>query len=71
MAAFFKALDVTPLIRLSRKRGNTFNMLLCRRIGKAAGEVGDLYLFPVGQELWQSLCIRSFPQAGPEPPAAL
>ena len=67
MAAFFKALDVTPLIRLSRKRGDTFNMLLCRCIGKAAGEVGDLYLFPVGQEL----CIRSFPQAGPEPPAAL
>ena len=40
MAAFFKALDVTPLIRLSRKRGNTFNMLLCRCIGNAAGEVG-------------------------------
>ena len=71
MAAFFKALDVTPLIRLSRKRGDTFNMLLFRYIGRAAGEIGELYLFPVGQELWQSLCIRFFLQASPEPTAAL
>ena len=29
MVTFFKTLDVTPLVRLSRKRGYKFNMLLC------------------------------------------
>lgn len=28
MVTFFKTLDVTPLVRLSRKRGLKFNMLL-------------------------------------------
>lgn len=36
MVTFFKTLDVTPLVRLSRKRGLKFNMLLCWCIGKAA-----------------------------------
>ena len=29
MVTFFKTLDVTPLVRLSRRRGLKFNMLLC------------------------------------------
>ena len=29
MVTFFKTLDVTPLVRLSRKYGWRFNMLLC------------------------------------------
>ena len=51
MVTFFKTLDVTPLIRLSRKRGMKCNMLLCWCIGKAASEVKEFYLLPVGSEL--------------------
>ena len=29
MVTFFKTLDVTPLVRLSRRKGLKFNMLLC------------------------------------------
>lgn len=53
MVTFFKTLDVTPLIRLSRKRGLKFNMLLCWCIGKAASEIKEFYLLPMGHELWQ------------------
>ena len=41
MVTFFKTLDVTPLVRFSRKRGYKFNMLLCWCIGKAASEAGE------------------------------
>ena len=53
MVTFFKTLDVTPLIRLSRKRGVKFNMLLCWYIGKAASDVKEFYLLPVGEKLMQ------------------
>lgn len=53
MVTFFKALDVTPLYRLSHRRGLKFNMLLCWCIGKAASEVNEFYLLPVGRELLQ------------------
>ena len=53
MVTFFKTLDVTPLIRLSRTRGYKFNMLLCWCIGKAASQVREFYLLPVGCELLQ------------------
>lgn len=36
MVTLMKTLDVTPLVRMSRKRGYKFNMLLCWCIGKAA-----------------------------------
>ena len=51
MVTFFKTLDVTPLVRLSRKRGLKFNMLLCWCIGKAASEIKEFYTLPVGREL--------------------
>ena len=53
MVTFFKTLDVTPLARRSRKRGDRFNMLLCWCIGRAAGEIREFYLLPVGRELLQ------------------
>ena len=53
MVTFFKTLNVTPLVRLSRKRGYKFNMLLCWCIGKAASDVKEFYLLPVGRELLQ------------------
>lgn len=51
MVTFFKTLDVTPLVRLSRQRGLKFNMLLCWCIGSAASRVKEFYLLPVGKEL--------------------
>ena len=53
MVTFFKTLDVTPLVRFRRKRGYKFNMLLCWCIGKAASEIKEFYLLPVGRELLQ------------------
>ena len=51
MVTFFKTLDVTPLVRLSRRRGLKFNMLLCWCIGKAASGIKEFYTLPVGREL--------------------
>ena len=61
MVTFFKTMDVTPLIRLSHKWGYKFNMLLCWCIGKAASQVREFYLLPVGCELLQydSLAINT------------
>ena len=53
MVTFFKTLDVTPLVRFSRKHGYKFNMLLCWCIGKAASGIKEFYLLPVGRELLQ------------------
>lgn len=53
MVTFFKTLDITPLVKLSRKQGLKFNMLLCFCIGKAASEIKEFYLLPVGHELLQ------------------
>ena len=53
MVTFFKTLDVTNLIRVSRKREMKFNMLLDYCIGKAAFGVKEFYLLPVGDKLMQ------------------
>ena len=53
MVTLLKTLDVTPLVRRSRKRGLKFNMLLCWCIGKAAARTEDFYLLPVGDKLIQ------------------
>ena len=51
MVTFFKTLDVTNLIRVSRRRGLKFNMLLDFCIGKAAAGVKEFYILPVGDQL--------------------
>ena len=53
MVTFFKTLDVTNLIKVSRKRQYKFNMLLDYCIGKAAVEVKEFYILPVGEKLIQ------------------
>lgn len=53
MVTFFKTLDVTNLVRVSKRRGLKFNMLLCWCIGKAAASVREFYLLPVGDKLLQ------------------
>lgn len=53
MVTLMKTLNVTRLVGLSRKRGYKFNMLLCWCIGKAAAQMEDFYLLPVGNKLMQ------------------
>lgn len=51
MVTFMKTLDVTNLIRVSRKRNLKFNMLMDYCIGKAASGVKEFYTLPVGSDL--------------------
>lgn len=53
MVTFFKTLDVSRLVKMSRKSGLKFNMLMCYCIGRAASAVKEFYLLPVGDKLMQ------------------
>ena len=53
MVTFFKTLDVTPLIKKSKKEKLKFNMLLDYCIGKAASTIEEFYMLPVGDKLIQ------------------
>lgn len=53
MVTFFKTMDVTNLVRISKKRRLKFNMLLDYCIGAAAVEIREFYLLPVGGKLMQ------------------
>ena len=61
MVTFFKTLDVTPLVHLSRRKGLKFNMLLCWCIGRAASGIREFYLLPVGRGLllYDSLAVNT------------
>lgn len=51
MVTFFKTIDVTRIVRISRKKGLKFNMLLDYCIGRAASTIKEFYLLPVGEKL--------------------
>ena len=51
MVTFFKMVDVTKLVRISKRRNLKFNMLLCYCIGKAASNIKEFYALPVGEKL--------------------
>ena len=51
MVTYFKTLDVTNLLRISRRRGMKFNMLMDWCIGRAASGIREFYMLPVGGEL--------------------
>ena len=51
MLTFFKTLDVTRLVRISRQKGLKFNILMCWCIGRAASHVKEFYMLPVGRKL--------------------
>ena len=53
MVTFFKTLDVSRLVKISRKRGLKFNMLMCYCIGRAAVQVKEFYILPVVDKLMQ------------------
>ena len=51
MVTFFKTIDVTNLVRISKRRHLKFNMLLDYCIGKAASNIKEFYILPVGEKL--------------------
>lgn len=53
MVTFFKTVDVTNLVKISKKRNLKFNMLLTYCIGKAAVGMKEFYILPVGEKLMQ------------------
>lgn len=61
MVTFFKTLDVTRLMKVSRKRGLKFNMLMCWCIGRAASQVKEFRMLPVDGKLikYDSLAVNT------------
>ncbi len=53
MVTFFKTLDVTNLIKISKRKHLKFNMLLDYCIGKATVSIKEFYVLPVGEKLMQ------------------
>lgn len=53
MVTFFRTLNVTRLVKLSRRKGLKFNMLMCFCVGRAASSIPEFYLLPVGKKLMQ------------------
>ena len=53
MVTFIKTIDVTRLVRASKRNVLKFNMLLDWCIGKAASPIKEFYMLPVGDELLQ------------------
>ena len=51
MVTFFKTLDVTNLMKISKSKHMKFNMLLDFCIGKAAVSIKEFYIMPVGEKL--------------------
>ncbi|WP_289768187.1 CatA-like O-acetyltransferase, family 2 [Muribaculum intestinale] len=51
MVTFFKTLDVSRLIKVSRSKGLKFNMLMCWCIGKAETSIEEFYVLPVAGKL--------------------
>ena len=53
MVTFFKTLDVTNVVKTAKRNNLKFNMLLDYCIGRAAVEVKEFYILPVGEKLMQ------------------
>ncbi len=53
MVTFFKTLDVSNLVRISKKKKLKFNMLMCYCIGMAASKIKEFYMLPVGNKLME------------------
>ena len=61
MVTLIKTLDVSRLRRISRRQGLKFNMLMCWCIGKAASQIKEFYMLPVGGKLirYDSLAVNA------------
>lgn len=61
MVTLIKTLDVSRLRYISRRQGLKFNMLMCWCIGKAASQIKEFYMLPVGGKLirYDSLAVNA------------
>ena len=61
MLTFFKTLDVTRLVKISRKKNLKFNMLMCYCIGQAASSIKEFYMLPVKDKLmrYESIAVNT------------
>ena len=61
MVTLINTLDVSRLRRISRRQGLKFNMLMCWCIGKAASQIKEFYMLPVGGKLimYDSLAVNA------------
>ena len=51
IVTFCKRLDVTRLVRIGKREGLKFNMLMCWCIGRAASRIKEFHMLPVGDRL--------------------
>ena len=51
MVTLFRTINVSKLRKISKRSGLKFNMLLCWCIGKAASQVKEFFMLPVGDRL--------------------
>lgn len=61
MVTFFRTLDVSQMLKVSKRNGLKFNMLMCWCIGKAASQVKEFYMLPVDDKLisYDSLAVNT------------
>ena len=53
MVTLVKTLDVSRLVKVSKKSGVKFNVLMCWCIGKAASQVEEFYMLPVDGKMYR------------------
>lgn len=53
MVTLVKTMKVNRLVKIGRKNGMKFNMLLCWCVGKAATQTKELYMLPENGKLYQ------------------
>ena len=53
MVTFFKTLNVSRVLKVSKRKDLKFNMLMCWCIGKAASNIKEFYMLPVNRKLIQ------------------
>ena len=53
MVTLVKTLDVSRLVKVSKRSGMKFTMLMCWCVGKAASQVEEFYTLPVGGKLYR------------------
>ena len=53
MVTFFKTLNVSRVLKVSKRKELKFNMLMCWCIGKAASNIKEFYMLPVDRKLIQ------------------
>jgi len=57
MVTLTKTFDVTRLHRIAKRKGLSFNMLLCWCIGKAASQIKEFYTLPEHGQLFNYDCL--------------